>query len=133
MDKSKIKFVRLALGLSQSQFAKILGVQTLRISKWERGVATPGCAVQELLLALWQQIHDAPPDARSKEQVKAGLERSGEGERLATLLRVLFSEMGTSKEAPRTRRQGVARLHKEEVWVEDTLNELRKGNSGVVR
>ena len=36
-----VKALRLALGLSQSQFAKRIGCHVRAVSQWERGLRTP--------------------------------------------------------------------------------------------
>ncbi|MDY7232834.1 helix-turn-helix domain-containing protein [Hyalangium rubrum] len=41
MTKEEIKKVRDGLGLTQEQFAQLLGVHTLTVSKWERGLLSP--------------------------------------------------------------------------------------------
>jgi len=38
---SKIKSIRIRMGLSQSQFAEVLGVSTITVSKWEQGTNSP--------------------------------------------------------------------------------------------
>ena len=44
--------LRQRLGLSQSAFAKLLGVHAMTVSKWERGVLEPSAHQQRLLKAL---------------------------------------------------------------------------------
>ena len=41
MEAQTIKSVREALGLNQLQFAQLLGVHPMTVSKWERGVTAP--------------------------------------------------------------------------------------------
>ena len=41
MNPSEITSIREALGLSQLQFAQLLGVHPVTVSKWERDVASP--------------------------------------------------------------------------------------------
>ncbi|MGH7435881.1 MAG: helix-turn-helix domain-containing protein [Polyangiaceae bacterium] len=41
MTAAEITTLREALGLTQAQFATLLGVHSLTISKWERGVLEP--------------------------------------------------------------------------------------------
>ena len=41
MDKSEIKEIRLALGLSQRRLANKLGVSKLSVYKWEAGRSVP--------------------------------------------------------------------------------------------
>jgi transcriptional regulator with XRE-family HTH domain len=41
MSVSEIKSIRELLGLNQLQFAQLLGVHPITVSKWERGIASP--------------------------------------------------------------------------------------------
>ena len=41
MGPGEIKSLRQSLGMTQDHFAQILGVHTLTVSKWERGVLQP--------------------------------------------------------------------------------------------
>lgn len=41
MTANEVRQVREALGLTQAQFAQLLGVHALTVSKWERGVLAP--------------------------------------------------------------------------------------------
>lgn len=41
MNALDIKSIREALGLNQLQFAQLLGVHPITVSKWERDVASP--------------------------------------------------------------------------------------------
>lgn len=41
MNPMKIKALRESLGLSQSQFAQLMGVHPMTVSKWEREAASP--------------------------------------------------------------------------------------------
>ena len=41
MNASNIKAIREALGLNQLQFAQLLGVHPMTVSKWEREAALP--------------------------------------------------------------------------------------------
>jgi DNA-binding transcriptional regulator YiaG len=41
MNALDIKLIREALGLSQLQFAQLLGVHPITVSKWERDIAVP--------------------------------------------------------------------------------------------
>lgn len=41
MDKEQIKRIRKKLIITQIEFAELLNVSTVTISKWERGIASP--------------------------------------------------------------------------------------------
>jgi len=41
MTQAELKALREQLGLSQSQFAQLMGVHPMTVSKWERGAAFP--------------------------------------------------------------------------------------------
>lgn len=49
MDVAEIKVLREALGLSQEQLARHLGVSFMTISRWERGLAKPSPLAMEKL------------------------------------------------------------------------------------
>lgn len=68
-DESVLKQVRIALGLSQEQFAYKLGVTHGTISRWERGVRqTPKFSVPQIknlvdvLSEVGLTVHDLPND-----------------------------------------------------------------------
>jgi putative transcriptional regulator len=44
-----IASIRYDLGLSQAQFAVLLGVSTITVSSWEQGLRTPSGAVAKLI------------------------------------------------------------------------------------
>jgi molybdopterin-binding protein len=46
--------LRLSLGLSQSQLARLLGTHAMTVSKWERGISSPGEHHRALLSAFAQ-------------------------------------------------------------------------------
>lgn len=49
MPSTKIKNLRLGLGISQAQFAEVLGVKQITVSKWEQGTNHPSGASLRLL------------------------------------------------------------------------------------
>jgi putative transcriptional regulator len=49
MEPRKIALLRLALGLTQTEFGMILGVHVMTVSKWERGISKPSEWQQEIL------------------------------------------------------------------------------------
>jgi len=76
--------LRQRLGLSQSAFARLLGVHAMTVSKWERGVLKPGAHQQRLLQAL----------ARAPERPR-GRGKAGEDP-----LRLLSELLGEAYERP---------------------------------
>jgi putative transcriptional regulator len=41
MSPQQLRMLRESLGLSQADFARLMGVHPMTVSKWERGVANP--------------------------------------------------------------------------------------------
>lgn len=60
----EIKFLRSILGLTPAEFGKLIHRQPSTVSRWERGAAAPGSAVDFLirLLAILKLKLDADPD-----------------------------------------------------------------------
>ena len=54
---SKIKSLRISLGMSQSQFSEALGVKVLTVSKWEQGINPPSGSSLRLLQMLTKKPH----------------------------------------------------------------------------
>ena len=52
MTPIEAKTIREALGLTQVALARILGVSNMTVSKWERGIQTPGDDNTAILTAL---------------------------------------------------------------------------------
>lgn len=52
MDKSEIKEIRLALGLSQRRLANKLGVSKLSVYKWEAGRSVPHPVFVKMIMEL---------------------------------------------------------------------------------
>lgn len=53
MDKRDVKNVRQVLELSQSKFAKVLGVDTVTVQKWENGTRNPAGPARRLMQVLF--------------------------------------------------------------------------------
>ena len=79
------KSSREALGLSQVQFAQILGVHPLTISKWERGVNVPPAYYE----ALCKQFQVAAKSKEVRDQLEGALIGAGVIVALALLLKHL--------------------------------------------
>ena len=80
---------RTALGLTQAEFAQLLGVHAMTVSKWERGDASP----TPYQLNLFEQfIEGAKQDSEVKRTIKAVLIGFGVAVALALLLRHLFDK-----------------------------------------
>jgi putative transcriptional regulator len=89
MAKNPALHTRTVLGLTQAEFAQLLGVHAMTVSKWERNEANP-TAYQ---LNLFEQfIEGAKQDAEVKNTLKAVLIGAGVAVALALLLRHLFSK-----------------------------------------
>lgn len=58
MDSKEIKALRKALVLTQADFASIVGVRTVTISNWERGVTMPSRLALRELIKLKKEITD---------------------------------------------------------------------------
>lgn len=75
MKSTNIAPLRQALGLSQAEFAQLLGVHAMTVSKWERGIAQP----TPYQAALMEQFDRAAQAKReeAQEQVKKFLIGAG--------------------------------------------------------
>jgi len=85
MNAENTKLTRQALGLNQVQFAQILGVHPLTVSKWERGV-TP---LPDYYQAFFRQFQVAAKDKEVRDQIKGALLGAGVVVALALLLKHL--------------------------------------------
>ncbi|NET39401.1 MAG: helix-turn-helix domain-containing protein [Cyanothece sp. SIO1E1] len=67
-EESPLKAIRSALGYSQPQFAELLGVRPIQVSRWERGVASPMLSIPQVkalqmeLKKLGLDVLDLPDD-----------------------------------------------------------------------
>lgn len=57
MTPYEITAIRTSLRLTQSRFAAILGIHSMTLSKWERGVLTPDSRQEALLVACANARH----------------------------------------------------------------------------
>jgi transcriptional regulator with XRE-family HTH domain len=69
ISKENIRRVRKALGLSQANFANLLGIQPVTVSKWERGVTSPTLYQAELIKSFGKAVERKP----SVSEMVAGL------------------------------------------------------------
>lgn len=66
MNALNIKSIRELLGLNQLQFAQLLGVHPITVSKWERGIAAP----TDYQTAFLSQFQIAAKDRKTREELK---------------------------------------------------------------
>jgi DNA-binding transcriptional regulator YiaG len=66
MNASDISSIREALGLSQLQFAQLLGVHPITVSKWERDIAFP----TDYQTAFLSQFQAAAKNKISNDELK---------------------------------------------------------------
>lgn len=59
ITNEQIKWIRKSSGLTMSQFARLMGVDTSLVMNWELGVHTPAAGVEEKLKKIEQRIIDA--------------------------------------------------------------------------
>jgi transcriptional regulator with XRE-family HTH domain len=59
-DQGQVKGLRQKLGLTQSEFADLLGCRQQTISEWEQGLYVPGNAYAQLLNRLAERSHVPP-------------------------------------------------------------------------
>jgi len=85
MDGASIQQLRQKLNLNQVQFAQLLGVHPITVSKWERGEADP-TPYQTVLM---QHFKKAATDKETREAVGHLLVGMGVGVALALLLKHL--------------------------------------------
>jgi molybdopterin-binding protein len=71
------KSIRARLGLSQKEFAELLGVHAMTVSKWERGVLAPNAHQKSVLRAL-ADAAERSSEAKSDRTV-IGVQTSGSG------------------------------------------------------
>lgn len=101
MRPGEITTLREALQLTQAQFASLLGVHSLTISKWERGVLSPS-PYQAALMQSFGRAQQRAPDVGTA--VGGALLAAGVGAALYLLLKSAFEDDG-----PPTRSRSRAR------------------------
>ena len=89
MSPTEIASLRKSLRLTQEQFAQLLGVHSLTISKWERGVLHP-TPYQTALMHSFGKASQRKPELG--EQIATALVVAGVGVALFYLLRAAFEE-----------------------------------------
>ena len=100
MSPSEIRALRVSLGLTQEQFATLLGVHSLTTSKWERSVLTPS-PYQVALMRSFEASCEQEP--RIGEYVVAALLGAGVGAALYCLLRPAFESLPQRRSGRRRR------------------------------
>ena len=100
MVPTEIVGLRNALGLTQAQFASLLGVHSLTVSKWERGLLAPS----PYQLALMQSFDRSQKQSPGVGELVAGvLLGAGVGAALYLLLKPAFeASAGASRSRRRT-------------------------------
>jgi transcriptional regulator with XRE-family HTH domain len=73
MTGLEIKSIRLLLGLNQVQFAQLMGVHPITVSKWEGGITSP-TDYQEAFLS---QYRVAAKDKKVRDDLKGVLIMAG--------------------------------------------------------
>lgn len=79
---------RTALGLTQAEFAQLMGVHAMTVSKWERSEASP----TPYQLNLFDQFTQGAKDREVKDALKTALIGAGVAFAIALLLRHLLSK-----------------------------------------
>lgn len=65
MKSSEVRAIRNSTGLSQKDFAKLLGLDQSTISLWELGLRSPGGAAKQLLIQI-----KGNPKLKSKVRIR---------------------------------------------------------------
>jgi transcriptional regulator with XRE-family HTH domain len=86
-----VKSTREALGMTQPQFAQLLGVTPAAVFLWERGDRQPEGAALRLLYALSEQLKHRKPRASDVENVLKALAVGAAAVGFLALLAALFS------------------------------------------
>jgi transcriptional regulator with XRE-family HTH domain len=92
MKATELKLIRSALGLTQAQFAQLLGVHEITVSKWERGQGAPS-PYQQALIQSFSKAQKQSPDVGSA--VAGLLVAAGIGAALFYLLKAAFEGNGS--------------------------------------
>jgi transcriptional regulator with XRE-family HTH domain len=90
VTKEEIKRVRDGLGLTQEQFAQLLGVHTLTVSKWERGLLSPS-PYQESLISSFAKARERK-QSTGGAKVASVLMGAGVAAALFFLLKAAFDD-----------------------------------------
>ena len=88
MNADEIALLRAELGLSQVEFASLVGVHPITVSKWERGITAP----TEYQAALFGQFKQGAKDREVRETLKNVLITAGVMLALALLLKHLLKK-----------------------------------------
>ena len=106
MIPSEVATLRVALGLTQAQFAAVLGVHSITVSKWERGLLAPSPYQAALMTSFAQSQQQAPELGM---MVGGLLVAAGVGAALFALLKPAFE---TTAPPTRKRRRSPARKNR---------------------
>lgn len=77
MTAERIREIRLQFALSQSQFAEILGVHPLTVSRWETGRYDIEAVTLQLFLAWDKMLDKESLSQRKRDTVKEILKKHG--------------------------------------------------------
>ena len=102
------KSIRARLGLSQKEFAELLGVHAMTVSKWERGVLAPNAHQKSVLRALADAAEGSKDAAGVRDETaeaRAARSREAKSTRGAARAkpRVAAKARGGSRSAPKQR------------------------------
>lgn len=86
-----VKKVRTALGLSQTQFAQLLGVTPPAVFLWERGERQPEGTALRLIYALHQRLDERQPKDSELDAILKAIAVGAAAVGFITLLGALFS------------------------------------------
>lgn len=106
MTAAEVTALRDALRLTQAQFATLLGVHSLTVSKWERGRLQPA-PYQVALMQSFGRAQQREPNVGAL--IGGALLAAGVGAALYLLLRPAFEDDGAGRTRPVARRTGSSR------------------------
>ena len=101
MTPTDVTALREGLGLTQAQFATLLGVHSLTVSKWERGLLVPA-PYQVALMQSFARSRQREPDIGTI--IGGALLAAGVGAALFMLLKPAFEEARAPR--PKKARRG---------------------------